>query len=69
MDLRVLATCTSGPLSTLLATHTDLFLQVGRLASLFPLYLFTPWIEDALEAANPDTLKYCNVRVSEQGTV
>ena len=33
---------------------------------MFPLYLFTPWIEDALEAANPDTLKYCNVRVSRE---
>jgi hypothetical protein len=31
-------------------------LQAGKLARLLPLYLFTPWIEDALKAANPDTL-------------
>lgn len=32
-------------------------LQVGWLARLFPLWLFTPWLEDALAAANPDTLR------------
>lgn len=37
--------------------------QAGRLAKLWPLYLFTPWIEDALEVANPHTLQYVNVRV------
>lgn len=31
--------------------------KAGALAKPFPLYLFAPWIEDALKAANPDTLK------------
>ena len=40
------------------ARHTHAW-QVGRLAKLLPLWLFTPWIEDALKAANPDTLQVC----------
>ncbi|GAB4817815.1 hypothetical protein N2152v2_004861 [Parachlorella kessleri] len=60
-----------GPAITSKGAWEDIYCRfqskVGRLASLFPLYLFTPWIEDALEAANPDTLKYCNVR--ERGFV
>ncbi|PRW58605.1 alkaline phosphatase isoform A [Chlorella sorokiniana] len=35
--------------------------QVGRLAKLFPLYLFTPWVEDSLQAANPASLRFCNL--------
>ncbi|KAL4430904.1 hypothetical protein ABPG75_006160 [Micractinium tetrahymenae] len=35
--------------------------KVGRLARLFPLWMFTPWLEDALAAANPDTLRYCDL--------
>lgn len=37
--------------------------QAGPLLNPFPLYLFTPWIEDSLKAANPDTLQYCNLWV------
>ncbi|KAI3433607.1 hypothetical protein D9Q98_003416 [Chlorella vulgaris] len=35
--------------------------KFGRLASLFPLYLFTPWVEDSLLAANTHSLRYCNL--------
>ncbi|KAL4426377.1 hypothetical protein ABPG77_004671 [Micractinium sp. CCAP 211/92] len=35
--------------------------KVGWLARLFPLWLFTPWLEDALAAANPDTLRYSDL--------
>jgi hypothetical protein len=28
----------------------------------WPLFYFTPWIQDALRVANPDTLKYCNLQ-------
>lgn len=43
-----------------------MLLQAGRLAKIFPLYVFTPWIEDALKAANPDTLQYCNLWVKKK---
>ena len=35
--------------------------KLGRLLKMWPIYLFTPWIVDALKAANPTTLKYCNL--------
>lgn len=31
------------------SAHRASILQVGRLANLFPLYLFTPWVEDSLQ--------------------
>ncbi|EFN53116.1 hypothetical protein CHLNCDRAFT_137467 [Chlorella variabilis] len=32
--------------------------KAGKFAKLFPLWVFTPWIEDSLQCANPDTLKF-----------
>lgn len=50
-----------GRMNALCAPHCTLccVAQVGRLAACFPLYMFTPWLEDSLKAANPDTLKVC----------
>ena len=56
-----------GPAVTCIGAFEDIYSRfyekAGRLAKLFPLYVFTPWIEDALKAANPDTLQYCNLWV------
>ena len=43
--------------------HARFEAKLGRLARAWPLFLFAPWISDALLSANPDTLKYCNVTV------
>ncbi|KAI7841597.1 hypothetical protein COHA_004767 [Chlorella ohadii] len=48
-------------ISHVASAHRASILQVGRLANLFPLYLFTPWVEDSLQAANPSTLRFCNL--------
>ena len=34
---------------------------MGALSRLVPLWLFTPWLQDALKAANPETLRYANL--------
>jgi hypothetical protein len=35
--------------------------RAGFLANLWPLWLFSPWIADAMHAANPNTLQFTNV--------
>lgn len=54
-----------GPAVTSIGFAEDIYSKfektIGRLLRLWPVYLFTPWIADALLAANPDTLKYCNL--------
>lgn len=39
------------PQAALQCPHAAPAAQVGRLAGLFPLYLFTPWVEDSLQAS------------------
>jgi len=60
-----------GPAVTSIGAFEDIHAQfeakAGRFARMWPLYLFAPWIQDALKAANPDTLRYCNV--TERGLV
>uniref|UniRef100_A0A1D2A9Z6 Phospholipase D n=2 Tax=Auxenochlorella protothecoides TaxID=3075 RepID=A0A1D2A9Z6_AUXPR len=54
-----------GPAVTCIGAFEDIYsrfkAKAGPLLNPFPLYLFTPWIEDSLKAANPDTLQYCNL--------
>eukprot|EP00887_Chlorella_sp_A99_P005400 scaffold1.g5400.t1 len=54
-----------GPAVTSVGAFEDIYSRfvekAGCLAKLCPLFLFTPFIEDALFAANPDTLKFCNL--------
>ena len=60
-----------GPAVTSIGAFEDIHAQfeakVGRVARVWPLYLFAPWIQDALKVANPDTLEYCNL--TERGLV
>lgn len=55
----------AGPAVTSIGFMEDIYQsfveKVGKLTHLFPLWAFTPWIEDALAAANPDTLRYCSL--------
>ncbi len=44
------------------SAHRASILQVGRLANLFPLYLFTPWVEDSLQVGQALTSTTAGVR-------
>lgn len=47
--------------------HGQFQSKLGAAIKPWPLWLFCPWIEDSLFAANAETLKYCNL--SERGLV
>ncbi|KAI3430585.1 hypothetical protein D9Q98_005178 [Chlorella vulgaris] len=53
------------PAVTCIGAFEDIYCRfeemAGKFARLLPLFLFTPWIEDSLKAANPDSLQYCNL--------
>ena len=53
--------CTAGLDECTVCTTLHLVLcgAGGAPGGMLPLYMFTPWLEDSLKAANPDTLKVC----------
>lgn len=58
-----------GPAVTSIGAFEDIHGQFqakgGALVKAWPLFIFSPWIEDSFLSANPDTLKYCNLTVSD----
>lgn len=61
----------ASPAVTSIGAFEDIYSRFEAKSSLvsklFPLELFTPWIEDAMKAANPVTLKYANL--NERGAI
>lgn len=61
----------ASPAVTSIGAFEDIYSRFEAKSSLvsklFPLELFTPWIEDAMKAANPITLRYANL--NERGVV